>query len=286
MCRRFQDRFQCRDRIPSPGVVVQIEASWSKWSVVVQNGASWSKVAGAGGWWTGARARTPLERLRYAPWVPERCSLLGGSEVRPSESAESSGAAEAPTRAHKPSPRPHPLHLHPNLNHPSLSVAAATLKPGRSASSFDLTQLPAYTTLSAAALCPLPLGPPGARHRGGRVRRSNGLPAPPAPGAQLLLRAQHVSVRRHLALLGPRYRTRLPRSTPGAPLAAPPPHVRACQPRHTPHASISHQLATLPYPRAACTAARPPHPSRPLVREITCSTLPRMWWAGSDMTRE
>ena len=49
----------------------------------------------------------------------------------------------------------------------------------------------------------------------------------------------------------------------GCPPCAPQPHVRARQPHHPAHASISHQLATLPYPRAACTAARP-HPSRPL----------------------
>ena len=113
MCRRLLDRFKRRVRIASPSVVVQTEASWSKMErrgpklrVVVQGPGAYGL---SGGWWTGARARTPLERLRHAPWVPERCSLLGGSEVRPSESAESSGAAEAPTRAHKPSPRPHPF---------------------------------------------------------------------------------------------------------------------------------------------------------------------------------
>ena len=112
-CRGFQDRFQRGDRIASPSVVVQTEASWSKTErrgpklrVVVQDPGAYRL---SGGWWTGARARTPLERLRYAPWVPKRCSLLGGSEVRPSEVAESSGGAEAPTRAHKPIPRPHPL---------------------------------------------------------------------------------------------------------------------------------------------------------------------------------
>ena len=146
------------------------------------------------------------------------------------------------------------------------------MKPGRSASSFDLTQLPIHTTLSAAALCPLPLGLPGARHQGGRVRRSNGLPAPPTPGAQLLLRAQHVSVRRHLALLGPRHRTRLPRSTPGARPAAPPPHVRARQPRHPPHASISHHLTLPSRSLHRCAPASPLTPPCAQALEISCST--------------
>eukprot|EP00964_Phaeocystis_antarctica_P029468 scaffold16607_cov46-Phaeocystis_antarctica.AAC.1 len=75
-------------------VVVQIEGRGPNDAVVVQTLAVGVQACRPGGdWRTGARARTPLERLRYNPSVPTRCSLLGGSEERPSESAESSGAA-------------------------------------------------------------------------------------------------------------------------------------------------------------------------------------------------
>ena len=116
-CRRLQERFRCGGASPVWRVVVQIDGSWSKSEVVVQilgRGPRSSARLGpavAGG---RERGRWPFERLRYASsWAPSRCSLLGGSEVQRSESAESSCAAEVPARAHKPYPCPHPSPSNP-----------------------------------------------------------------------------------------------------------------------------------------------------------------------------
>ena len=145
-CRGFQDRFQRGDRIASPSVVVQTEASWSKTErrgpklrVVVQGRGRVS----AQRWLVDGSASADAARAAEARPMGAGTLLaarrVGGATLGGRRELWRCQGANACTQAH---PSPAPPHLHPNSNHPSLSVAAATLKPGRAASSFDLTQLP------------------------------------------------------------------------------------------------------------------------------------------------
>ena len=143
-----------------------------------------------------------------------------------------------------------------------------------------------HLTLSAAALCPLPLGLPG--QTCARPGQTCARPAQPAPGVQLLLGARHVSVRRHLALPGPRPKTRWPRSTPGAPPALP---SRTCaRASHTTRLTHRFRTSSPPCPTLAplapLRALTPLAPSCAGARNLLFADDSPVWRGGRDMTRE
>ena len=138
----------------------------------------------------------------------------------------------------------------------------------------------------ALSCCPLPAAARPARCP--LPGQTCAQPAPPAPGVQLLLGARHISIRRHLALPGPRPKTRWPRSTPGAPPALP---SRTCaRASHTTRLTLRFRTSSPPCPTLAplapLRALTPLAPSCAGARNLLFADDPPVWRGGRDMTRE